>query len=192
MKNQSSIVIPVYNEKDNIEKAINKIVEVLKYSFEILVVYDFPQDNTLPVVKKLISKNKNIKLILNKNMGLINAIKTGIRNASGETIVFLSPDEADDPNTINKMYKKIIEGFDVVCGSRYSSNGKRVNQESIKLYLSKIAGSTTPLLLGIPTKDITNGFKMFRSEVLRKIPIRSTGGWEFSMEITIKAHSKGF
>lgn len=192
MKPQITIIIPVYNEGDNIEKAIRTIENKLIYSHEILVVYDFEEDNTLPIVKKIISSVPNIELIFNKKRGLINAIKTGIKKAGGEALVILSPDEADDPKTINNMYKKILDGYDVVCATRYSKKGKRINQNSLKLYLSKIAGITTPYLLGIPTQDITNGFKMYRKKVVETIPITTTGGWEFSMELTIKAFHKGY
>ena len=62
----------------------------------------------------------------------------------------------------------------------------------LKTTLSRLAGLMTPILLGIPTTDIANGFKIYRKDVLRSIKIESTGGWEYSCELIIKAHHKGF
>ncbi len=75
MNNYISIVIPVFNEKENITSAITKTDKVLRYPHEFLFVYDFEEDNTVPIVRKLIKKNKKIHLVLNKTGGLINAIK---------------------------------------------------------------------------------------------------------------------
>lgn len=187
-----SIIVPVYNEGDNIRNAIAKIKAKVKFRHEILIVYDFPEDDTVPVVQELVKKHSEIKLVLNKKKGLINAVRSGFKACAGDAVVILSPDEADDPFTINKMYKKLQEGYDVICASRYSSQGKRINQTSFKLFLSKTAGILTPLFLGIPTQDLTNGYKMYRKKVLDDIVINSDGGWEFSMELTIKAHNAGF
>ena len=101
-------------------------------------------------------------------------------------------DLADDPRTINNMYKLAKQDYDIVCGTRYSKGGKQLGGGLIKTVLSRIAGRMTPILLGIPTSDLTNGFKMYRNSLLDKINIESQGGWEFAMEILIKAHFMGF
>lgn len=188
-----SIVLPVYNEGENISKQIEELGENLRYKHEILVVYDFEQDTTVPYVKKLQRKYKSLQLI--KNMygrGVINAVKTGFNKSSGDTIVVMPADLADDPNTVNKMYAKILKGYDIVCATRYTKGGKKIGGGLIKTALSRFAGLLTPVLLGIPTSDIANGFKMYRKKVVESIKIESTGGWEYSSELVIKAHYKGF
>lgn len=188
-----SIIVPVYNEGSNITLFIQALERAIEIKHEIIIVYDFDQDDTVPVAKKLQHKFSNIKLIKNNlGRGLINACKTGFREARGNFIVVMPGDLADDPKTINNMYKLAKQGYDIVCGTRYSKGGKQLGGGLMKTILSKIAGLATPLLLGIPTSDLTNGFKMYRKSLLDKINIESKGGWEFAMEILIKAHFMGF
>lgn len=184
-----SIILPVFNEGENIAKQIEDLEKRIKPSHEILIVYDFDEDNTVPVVRSLTNKYKNVLLIKNiYGRGLINAVKTGFIKSKGQAVVVMPADLADDPNTILKMHKKIQEGFDIVGATRYSKGGKKVGGEYIKTLLSRTAGILTPLFLGIPVTDISNGFKMYKAPLLKKIKIESNGGWEFSMEIVIKAH----
>ena len=186
-----SIVLPVYNEGGNISKQIEELERKLKYDHELLVVYDFDEDTTVPVVKKLQKRYKSVKLIKNTfGRGVINAVKTGFKKSNGYATVVMPADLADDPNTINKMFAKIISGYDIVCATRYSKGGKKMGGGFLKTTLSRLAGLMSPILLGIPTTDIANGFKIYRKDVLRSIKIESTGGWEYSCELIIKAHQK--
>lgn len=188
-----SVVVPVYNEGSNIAIFLNSLESSVKIKNEVLIVFDFNEDDTVPVVKNLKKKFPNVRLVKNAwGFGLVNAIKTGFIKSLGEFIVVMPGDLADDPKTINKMYKLIKQGFDIVCATRYSKGGKQIGGRPIKTILSKVAGWTTPLLLGIPTSDLTNGYKMYRKKVLERINIQSLGGWEFAMEILIKAHFLGF
>ena len=188
-----SVILPVFNEGENITKQIFALEKDLKNPHEILIVYDFNEDNTIPFAQKLCKKYKTVQLVKNIfGRGVINAVKTGIKNAKGEVVVIMPADLADDPNTINRMFEKISRGYDIVCATRYSKGGKKIGGEYLKTTLSRFAGLMTPLLLGIPTTDISNGFKMYKRGVLDRIKIESAGGWEYSCEIVIKAHHSGF
>lgn len=188
-----SIIVPVYNEGPNIIKSIEGLEASIKIEHEILIIYDFDKDDTLPVVRKLKKRFRKIRLLKNTlGVGLINACKTGLKNAKGSFIVVIPGDLADDPKTINKMYCLAKKGYDIICASRYCKGGKQFGGGLVKSFLSKFAGISTPILLGIPTSDLTNGFKMYNREVFEKIDIESQGGWEFATEIVIKAHFLGF
>lgn len=190
-----AIVMPVYNEGENVKKAIPEIEKKVKIPHKILLVYDFAEDNTVAAAKVLQKKYKNIELVRNNvgnGRGVINAIKTGFDKVKSGAVVVMMADLADDPETINQMYEKIQEGCDVVCGSRYSKDGNHIGGPFLKTWLSRIAGFLTPLLLGIPTRDLTNAFKMYRKAIFKKIKIESTGGFELSQEIVTKAHFLGF
>lgn len=188
-----SIVVPVLNEGPNISFFLHFLESAVKIKHEVIIVYDFDSDDTVPVVRKLKKKFPNVRLVKNAwDGGLVNAVQTGFIKSLGEFIVVMPGDLADDPKTINKMYELSQKGFDIVCATRYSKGGKQLGGRPIKTILSKVAGLTTPLVLGIPTTDLTNGYKMYRKKVLDQINIESKGGWEFAMEILIKAHLLGF
>lgn len=188
-----SIVLPVYNEGGNIGKQIEEIEKKLKYDHEILVVYDFDEDTTIPYVLKLQNKYPTLRLIKNTfGRGVIGAVKTGFKKFKGDAAVVMPADLADDPSTVNKMFAKIISGYDIVCATRYSKGGKKMGGGVLKTTLSRLAGLASPILLGIATTDIANGFKIYKRQVLSSIEIESTGGWEYSCELVIKAHYKGF
>lgn len=187
-----SIIIPVKNEQNNIAWTIEKIKKTVTVNNEVIIVYDSVNDRTIPIVKKLKKTNNNLVLIKNNNgNGVLNAIKTGLANAHGGIIVIMAADRTDDPKTINKMYQKIIGGYDIVCPTRYSKGGKAVGPISLKSLLSRLSGIATPYLLGIPTSDLTYSFKMFRKQILDKITIESQGGFEFAEELLIKSHFLG-
>ena len=124
--------------------------------------------------------------------GVINAVKTGFKKFTGEAVVVMPADLADDPETINRMFKKFLQGYDIVCATRYAKGGRKIGGGFLKTALSRTAGIMTPLLLGIQTTDIANGFKMYRRKVIESMKIESTGGWEYSTEMVIKAHRAGF
>lgn len=191
-----SVILPVYQEGKNIGRQIADLEKTLSPDHEILVVYDFEEDDTVPAVREIQRhSDRNRKLIrLLKNefgSGVINAVKTGFKNAVGDLLVVMPADLADDPRTVNQMVERIQQGFDVVRATRYARQGKQIGG-GLKKILSRTAGLLTPFLLGIPITDITNGFTMYRRTVLESLEIESTGGWEFSMELIMKAHHVGF
>ncbi|OGH41853.1 MAG: hypothetical protein A3H79_03515 [Candidatus Levybacteria bacterium RIFCSPLOWO2_02_FULL_36_8b] len=187
-----SIILPVFNEGENITKQVNDLEKDLKNAHEILIVYDFNEDNTVSFARELQKKFNTVLLVKNNfDRGVINAVKTGIKMARGEVVVIMPADLADDPKTVNRMWEKIETGFDIVCASRYGKGGKKIGGGFLKTQLSRIAGQLSPLLLGIPTADISNGFKMYRRNIFDKIKIESTEGWEYSCEVIIKAHHAG-
>ncbi|MBP9814103.1 glycosyltransferase [Candidatus Woesebacteria bacterium] len=187
-----SIILPVYYEQNNIIWTLSQIHTQVKYRHEILIIYDNDSDPTVKTVKTQ-TRSNNIKIIKNSHgTGVLNAIKTGFENANGEVYVVMAADRTDSPKTINSMFVKILQGYDLVCPTRYSLGGKVIGKNSLKSILSRLAGTSTPFALGIPTSDLTYSFKMFRKTLLKKIPIQSKSGFEFSEEMTIKAHLYGF
>lgn len=160
-----SIIIPFYNEKENLPILITQLssqLKLLKKDFEIVLVDDGSKDNyKLQMTNDKL--NSNIKIIKHKKrFGKGEALKTGINSSKGEIIVFMDADLQDDPKDLPKFLRKIDEGYDFVNGVRK----RRKDNFLVKLY-SFLAGKFLRVFLHSPYKDINCGFKAFRREVLK-------------------------
>ena len=189
-----SIIAPVYNEGDNIRRLLNEIkTKVGDPVGEVVLVYDFEEDDTLPVVRQ-VAQNYSFPIRLVRNAwgrGALNAIRTGFKEARGSMVLVCMADLSDDLNVVPTMLKRMREGCDVVCGSRYMRGGRQDNGPLLKRTLSRLAGVSLHYLTGIPTHDITNSFKIYRKELLGRLTIESTGGFEIGMEIVVKTFALG-
>jgi len=193
MENSLNIVIPVYNEGGNIKLTLSEIKGKIKTPHKIFVIYDFDEDDTIPVVKDFLQTDDEIILVKNKyGAGALNAIKTGFESVNDGVILVLMADLSDDLSAVDEMFNKIKEGYDIVCGSRYMEGGKQIGGPRFKKFLSRIAGISIHYITGIPTHDITNSFKMYHKRIFRDIRIESRGGFELGMEIAAKAFIKGY
>lgn len=192
-----SIVIPVYHEENNIVKVLDRIESSVKTPHEILIIYDSKSDPTYPVVDELIKKRKKRNVLLvnssvGNGRGVMNAIKTGLKKAKGEAMVVTMADLCDDISQIDTMNRFIEEGYDIVCASRYMKGGRKIGGPILKTLLSKAAGLTLYYFFHVSTHDATNAFKMYRKKIFNNIKIESTGGFEYSLEIVLKAHKLGY
>jgi len=187
-----SIIIPAHNEAESMAEIITRVEDSLKLDYELVVVNDHSADNTARIVSYLSGKYNNIKLVDNlMERGFANALKSGFQNASGDLLLPLMADLCDDLDTIPKMLKKINEGYDIVCGSRYIKGGARIGGSKLKGFLSCWGGKSLSFLLGIPTHDIANAFKMYRRQVINSVNLQSQA-FDISMEIPLKAYYSGF
>ncbi|MFA4842486.1 MAG: glycosyltransferase family 2 protein [Candidatus Omnitrophota bacterium] len=187
-----SIVIPVHNEEENILSVIAQIEETIGFDHELVVVNDHSTDKSAELLKDACAQYKNIKVVSNsQEQGFANALKTGFNNISTDIVVPVMGDLCDDLSTIKEMAAKIALGFDVVCGCRYIKGGARIGGSPLKGLLSRWGGRSLSRLLGVPTQDIANAFKMYRKQVLEAIKIESKG-FEVSMELPLKAYFLGF
>ena len=184
-----SIIIPVFNEGENIKLALNKIILQVKYKFEILIIYDFDEDDTLPIAREMQNDFKFIKLIKNKSRGVLNAIKTGFENAKSKYIAVTMADLSDPPEVINKMLESAEKNnAAVVCASRYIKGGKQIGGPFIKGLMSKTAGLSLYYFAKVPTHDATNNFKLYLNKYLKSVEIESKGGFELGLELVVKAY----
>ena len=189
--NRLGIVIPVYNEKDNIAQTFATIRSKIGEPATVYIVYDFDEDNTLPVVRQLMEDGWEIRLTKNQAGGVVNALKLGLKTVREEFVLVVMADMSDDLAVVDRMIKKMEQGYDLVCGSRYMEGGKQIGGPLIKKTLSRLAGVSLKHLTGIPTHDITNSFKLYRKTVLDRLELESSGGFEIGMEIVVKTYIMG-
>ena len=194
MPSSLTIVVPVYHEQDNIERLLDEVSSKVRTPHRTLVVYDKDDDPTVPVVERLLPRHPDVKLLKNDlGRGVLNAIRKGFGEVpdDGACIVVMA-DLSDDLAKVDRMFELLGDGYDLVCGSRYMRGGKQIGGPRFKGFLSRLAGVSLHALAGLPTRDATNAFRMYRGALLRAIPIESKGGFELSLELTVKAWRMGY
>lgn len=187
-----TIVIPVFNEANNINKLVNSVNIALKDSknWNILFVDDGSTDETLQILESVSDFNSNIKFIKITHSGFAEALKTGFKTANSDIIVTMDGDNTHDPKDIPKLLEG-IEGADLVIGSRYVSGGGMENVPQWRRIISVVANTLFKFFARVHVKDVTGGFRCIRKDVLKKIQLESNG-FEIQVEMTIKAIKEGF
>jgi dolichol-phosphate mannosyltransferase len=186
-------VIPVYNEGENVVPTLQGVVERTHMRpLEVLVVHDFDEDTTVPVVKRLQAEMPELRLLRNTlGRGVLNAMKSGLRAARAQYVVVTMGDGSDDSNDIDAMYELARGGADVVAGSRYMRGGRQLGGPLLKRTMSRTAGLSLHWLGGVPVHDATSNFRLYSKRLLNQVTIESTGGFELGIELTVKAHLLG-
>jgi len=186
-----SVVCPVYNEGINIGPLLERLSQDISIPIELIVVYDRDDDDTLPVLSRL-RPPFPVRPVKNRfGRGALDAIKTGFGEAAGEATLLIMADLSDDLRAVPRMLELVRDGYDVVCGSRYMHGGRQIGGPVLKGLLSRAAGLSLHWLAGVPTRDVTNSFKMYRTAFLRSLTFESSGGFEIGMEAVVKAYVSG-
>lgn len=188
------IIVPVYNEDKSILRLFEEIELEIKTPKRVMIVYDFYEDTTVPVVMAhKTSYSFVIDLVLNTiGRGVLNAIKKGIQTAKEDMVLVMMADSSDKLDVVDSMCEMMENGYDLVCGSRYMRGGKQNGGPFLKCLFSRLAGLSLHVLTRIPTHDCSNSFKLYRRTMLRDINIESQGGFEIGLEILVKAYISGY
>lgn len=188
------IIVPVYNEAGNVKKLFDEIEKEIKTEKRVSIIYDFDEDDTLPVVSRIAEEYSfPVRQIKNElGGGVLNAIIMGFRNAEYDKILVVMADLSDRLDVVDIMAERMEEGYDLVCGSRYMKGGKQNGGSFLKSLFSRTAGLSLYYLTRIPTHDVTNSFKMYSKRLLDDITVESSGGFEIGLEITVKAYARGY
>ena len=188
-----SVVIPVYNEGENVAPTLRAVVEQTHARpLEVLVVHDFDEDTTVPVVERMQHAFPQLRLHRNTlGRGALNAMKSGLRGARAPYVVITMGDGSDDAGDIDRMYELAKEGADVVAGSRYMRGGRQVGGPLLKRSMSRAAGLSLHWIGGLPIHDATSNFRLYSKRLLNQVTIESRGGFELGLELTVKAHRLG-
>src|SRR3989338_1513475 len=197
-KNQSkiklSVIIPVLNEKENLKILLKVLESVVDLRHEILVVYDFKEDNSIPVAKEMQKNYSNLRLVRNKlGKGIINAIKAGVKSSNGEYILVIAADDIGSLRAINDMIILMENGCDLVNGTRYSHGGRHIGGVFISSLLSSTANRLFYFLSSSSLTDPTLGVKMFKRLKFNELNLEAKPiGWAVSFEFAIKAQIAGW
>ncbi len=188
----TTIVIPVFNEGENIGKTLAQLDAKVSAEVEVWLVYDGDDDSTLGPARQVLGKTRiPFRLVKNKyGKGALNAIKTGMEDATSEFIVVTMADLCDPPEVINDMvFEAEHQCADIVCASRYMKGGRQYGGPRFKSFLSRTSGLILHWFAGLPTHDPTNSFKLYRKTFLDLVHIESTGGFELGIELVVKCRA---
>ena len=185
------IIIPVYNEDENIVNLLKSIEENVDCIFRILICYDSESDKTLIHLKnKNIIKNE-ILFVKNPKKGPNSAIIEGINSSESEIILIYMADDFQNIKLLKKMINLIENGNDLVIPSRFVAGGQMLGAAKIKEMITRIGSHLIYYLAGVPYRDCTNAFKMFSKKLKDKIKFESTTGFTFALELTAKSYFLG-
>ncbi|WP_256005422.1 polyprenol monophosphomannose synthase [Pedobacter deserti] len=194
----SLVIIPTYNERENIEKIIRKIFS-LSHPFELLIIDDGSPDGTADIVKKLQLEFPQLHLEertgkLGLGTAYIHGFKWALARPQYEYIFEMDADFSHNPDDLVRLHNACAEGSDVAIGSRYVRGVNVVNWPMSRVLMSYFASMYVRLITGINIQDATAGFKCYRRKVLEKIPLDQIRfvGYAFQIEMKFTAIQYGF
>ena len=189
-----SIIVPVRNESDTLKDILNYFSQNLtNLNYEVLIINDFSEDDTLSKAKTLISEKKHFKVFNNKQKGLGGAINLGIEKSSGIYVTIMMADQSDDINDLIN-YNKLMEEnkFDAIMGSRFLKESKVTDYPIKKMILNRIFNLFVSLIFWNKYNDYTNAFKIYKKSALVEILPLISESFNIFLEIPLKIISRNY
>lgn len=198
-----TIVLPTYNEAENIEDFLNAVTTVVEkiedFDVKMLVVDDYSPDGTSDIVKKIMENNKRVFLINNPVRGLGNAYKSGFKHAlenlNSDILIEMDSDFSHSPDKIPELLNMINQGYTFVIGSRYIKGGSIPdNWALIRKLNSKYGNIFARFIAGLySVKDCTSGFRAISADLIKQINLQNlnVNGYAFQMNILYECIKNG-
>lgn len=186
-----TVVLPTYNERDNIGPLIEAVLRSLGADAEVLVVDDDSPDGTWRIVEGLAENDSRVSLLRRRNKrGLTSAIADGIAGARGEVVCWMDCDFSMPPEKLPQLVAA-LDSNDVAVGSRYANGGRDLRDSRTAVILSRIINTFASLVLGWSVRDYTSGFIVAKRHALVQLPLRGDYG-EYCIDLLYRAKKRGF
>ena len=186
------IVIPVYNEGRQICQVLESLLANCRTPMRVLICYDFSGDDTLPAIEAWPRRTElTIDLVLNSGRGPHAAVLSGFRASRAPAVLVFPADDVQNSKIIDRMVEHSRTGSEIVVASRFIPGGCMIGCPWLKAFLVRAANFTLFHIARLPVHDASNGFRLFSRKVIRSIPIESTRGFTYSIELLVKAHRLG-
>jgi dolichol-phosphate mannosyltransferase len=185
------IVIPVYNEGQNIIQVIDALLRELRCRFRVLICYDFEEDNTLTTLAANPREGLSLVLVRNPERGPHAAVRAGLAASKARAVLVYMADDDFNADVAQAMYQRHLDGFDVVAASRFVPGGCMEGCHWLKELITRVGSLSLCHLGGLPVHDGTNAFRLFSRRLLDSVEIESKKGFTFSIELTAKAARLG-
>jgi dolichol-phosphate mannosyltransferase len=199
-KNKYSILLPTYNERENLPIIVWLLVKYLDeidLDYEIIIIDDGSPDGTLEVAKELERIYGSTKIVLRpraKKLGLGTAYVHGIKHSTGNFIIIMDGDLSHHPKFIPQFIELQSKGeYDIVTGTRYEGGGGVYGWDFMRKLISRGANYLTQVLLNPGVSDLTGSFRLYRKEVLEQLISSCVSkGYVFQMEMIVRARQLGY
>lgn len=186
------ILIPVYNEGENIYPVLDALGRTVKTPFRVLICYDFDADSTLAALQRYPDAPFEIALVKNRGQGVHGAVVTGFEDSTSAAVIVMPADDDYNTGIIDTMYEKFRNGCDIVAASRFMPGGCMEGCRWQKAVLVRAAAFTLHFFAGLPTRDASNGFRLFSRRLLDAVQIESEVGFTYSIELLVKCQRLGW
>jgi dolichol-phosphate mannosyltransferase len=191
-----SIVIPAYNEESSISNVLKDLTEIIENNsipYEMIVVNDNSTDDTGAVVDAFIRVNPAVRLVNRQPpSGFGRAIRYGLKFVTGDVVVICMADQSDDPRDVIAYYRKILEGYDCVFGSRFIPGAEIKDYPRTKLILNRIVNKVIQVLFWTRHNDMSNAFKAYRTYVIRECGPYNACHFNITIEMSLSALIRGY
>jgi len=186
-----SVIIPAYNEEQNIGKCLEEVQSALgkeRIPYEIIVVNDNSTDGTAEVVLEKMKTDSAIRLE-NRTLpgGFGRAIRSGLSVVQGDVVIIYMADLSDDPKNVIDYYRKIEEGYDCVFGSRFIRGSHVENYPRFKMFVNRIVNTVMKYMFWTRFNDLTNAFKAYRVEVIEDCGPYHASHFNITLEMSLGA-----
>lgn len=182
------IVVPIYNEGENILKLFDNFKLNIKTEFRVLLCYDLDDDDIFNYKKEFKKFQFDIILVKNPLTGPCEAIKAGLYYGNSDCVIVYPADDFLNFKIIDEMFRAFKDNNDVVVASRFITGGSMKGCPLLKSILVRTASTTLYLLSSIPVKDASNGFRLFSRKLLNTVNVESNVGFAYSLELLSKCN----
>jgi glycosyltransferase involved in cell wall biosynthesis len=188
------IVIPVYNEGANILRTLQSIARGVATPKRVLICYDREDDNTLPAIRdnRAALGELAVDFVHNRGRGAHGAVLSGFAASQAPFVVVLPADDDYNAGIFDALVARADSGCDIVCASRFMAGGSMVGCPWLKAFFVRAGNFTLYHLARLPTRDASNGFRLFSRRAIDEIVIESDRGFCYSIELLVKCHRLGW
>lgn len=186
------IIIPVYNEGENILAVLSSLREHVRAPFRVLLCYDHDDDTTLAALGNAPAFGFPVSLVKNRGRGSHGAVLTGFEESTAPAVLVFPGDDDYNAVRIDAMVERFRSGCEIVAASRFMPGGCMKGCPWLKAVLVRASAFVLYHVARVPTHDPSNGFRLFSRRVLETIPIESTIGFTYSLELLAKCHRLGW
>ena len=184
-----SVVIPAYNEDSNLSETLDGIIATLRreaIAFEVVIINDNSHDNTRQLILNCMRTDTEIVLINNTPPGGFGrAIRVGLRHFSGEVVAIMMADQSDDPEDLVRCYRKLLEGYDCVFGSRFRAASTVTSYPTVKRLVNRLVNTMLQVLFMTPYNDLTNAFKVYQRSAIEGIGSLQACHFNITIELSL-------